>query len=199
MSPPTVRSRTRLSPKAGEPLDDAPGPKPDAKKIAVTYMPLNTLQVANRQLRRRNASQIERHAECIKSHAVDLPIFATRDGRIVEGHDTAAAYRHLKRDVVPVIFVEDRSPAAAASLQLWMEAFRASGEWDYPALKDSFELVLAEEPDLIAESFWDMGDIDLILQGRGGVGDPKPKAVPLAEADEDADPPPVTRTGDLFV
>ena len=147
MRHPNIRTRNRPPATALEPpTDDL---RPAAPPLsAIEYRPLADLQIANRQLRRRAAPLIERHAECMVAHGVDLPIFATREGRIVYGHDTAAAYRHLKRELVPVTFVDHRSPAAMSAVELWMERFHADGEWDYPALKNGFELILQDEPDL---------------------------------------------------
>jgi len=87
-----------------------------------------------------------------------------------------------------------RSDAELEAIGLWLERFHADGEWDKEALQAAFQGILAEEPDLLRHSYWDIGDIDLILHG----GATKDLAA-TGSTDEADETPSVTREGDLFV
>lgn len=179
---PQVRSRTR----------------PEIVKPALSSIvqaDIDTLQRANRVTRRRSQKQVEKHSACMVTHKFDPPILATRSGQVVFGHDTLEAYRLLGRERVPVIYVEGRTQAQLKALALWLEGFHAAGEWDEEALQGDFELILEMEPDLIGAAFWDLADIDLILQKDFA---PTQASQPKAE-DAPAVAPPVTQIGDVFV
>jgi DNA modification methylase len=185
-----VRTRTRPArpnqPSTIEPLT--------GRHAVIEYAPLSTFSGPNRALRRRRREIIERHAECLQKHGVDLPVLATRSGELVYGHDTLAAYRHLNRREVPVIYVDDRSPAQVKALQLSLEYHFASGEFENEALKDAFEAILEDEAELIRWVGFDLSEIDLILHSslptEAGTDDEQDIEAPLATA--------VTREGDVF-
>jgi len=181
-----VRSRTR----SGQ-LQTLAEPAAGRPRLTCEYVPAEAICVANRQTRRRKDAMVAKHAECIDAHGLDIPIFAARSGEIIYGHDTYAAYRLNKRETVPVIFLDDRTPAELTAIGLWLEGHHADGEWDYEKLKDDFESLLAEAPDLLASAYWDFGEIDLILHKD----EKKPAlSVPMVDAALDA----VARDGDVF-
>jgi predicted phage terminase large subunit-like protein len=182
----SVRTRVRV---ADNPADEAPE---ICTPLQINLKPIHEVHGANRALRRRKTAQIERHAACIERHRYDPPIVIDETGRVRHGEDHLASYRHLGRKVVPTITLRSHSEAELEAISLWLDGFDESGEWDEAALKESFEFILANEPDLISHTFWDLGDIDRIFHTL------EPK-VPEFSKVEDPQPAVVTRTGDVWV
>ena len=165
---------------------------------SICLVALDDLKLPNHALRRRNSAKIAMHAECIKAHQFNPPILAKHKGQVIHGADTLLAYRLLERSTVPVIYIENRTEAEIKALQLWLEWFEADGEWDCEAVKEAFDLIFEEQPELIGQTYWGIADIDLALH--------KTLTEPAlnAAADEERNPPaptatPIAQPGDLFI
>lgn len=191
---PAARTRARA---IAVPLNgEAESVAHDRPTKSVQMLPIVEIHGANRTIRRRTTNLIEAHAACIEAHGVDLPILVDETGRVVFGEDTLAAYRVLKRPMVPVIRIEGRSSAQIRTIKLWLEGFHASGEWDLEALKTDFEFVLETEPDLLPLTGWDIAEVDMILhKDSEALSD----LVADATTTDQTPPPVVTRGGDIFI
>jgi DNA modification methylase len=164
----------------------------DLSNIQIVLTPLTALRLSNRKLRRKDEKRIQSHAECMLAHKSPLPILALRNGEIVDGEDTAEAYRFLGQTEVPVIFVDNRPPAQVSALRLWVDRHRIDGERDMAGVKLELETICEFDPDWLVHTHYTMPEIDFALYGEIE-STPAPKADPT-----ESDLPPINVMGDLW-
>ncbi|MGZ3375591.1 MAG: hypothetical protein ACXU8S_03240, partial [Phenylobacterium sp.] len=147
----------------------APSPQTPCNRLhAVGEMkPVESLQRANRHARRRSPAEVDKLADFLTDHDVRLPILATADGRVVFGHHILEAYLKLQRLEVPVIEVDGWPDARLKHVEMTLEGYFASGEWDDETVKDYIEDIFQYDPALFSTSWFSNGEIDLFLN-KGG-------------------------------
>jgi DNA modification methylase len=193
---PRIRVRTPvhsdLQQLAASTAAQAPAQPFDLSNIQIVLTPLTALRLSNRKLRRTDEKRIQSHADCMLAHKSPLPILALRNGEIVDGEDTAEAYRLLGQTDAPAIFVDDRPPAEVSALRLWLDRHRIDGERDIAGVKLELETICAFDPDWLVHTHYTMPEIDFALYGEI-------ESTPAPNADlAKNNLPPINVMGDLW-
>lgn len=90
-----------------------------------------------------NDHAVEKVAKAIKEFGFKVPIFTLSDGTIVDGHLRYKSAMYLGLNTVPVILVDDLTPAQIKAFRISINRVADIAEWDEELLK--FELESLEE------------------------------------------------------
>jgi DNA modification methylase len=139
---------------------------------------------------RKNDRAIDRMCDSIREFGFKVPVLATSQGEVVDGHLRLKAARRLKLESVPVILCDDWSEAQIRAFRLVVNQSVSWAEWDLDLLSAELAKLRASDFDLKLTGF----DEAELLELLGPI---------CGQTDEDAivepRPQPVSRSGDLWI
>ena len=169
---------------------------PNALRLSVTYVPIETLQLDPRSPRKHSKQQIREIETSIKAHGFVFPITVDRDGKIIAGHARYEAAKRLGFKEIPVIRLGHVNRHQARAIALADNRLTEKSTWDDKLLGEIFLELSAADLDFSLEATgFTMGEIDFRIENATASGETDP-------ADEVPVPfqgPPVTKLGDLFL
>jgi len=164
--------------------------------LQVSYLPTDQLIQYTRNPRK-NDSVVSKMVASIKEFGFSIPILATPDYVIVDGHLRHKAAQQLKMPEVPVIIADGWTEAQIKAFRLLANRSANWAEWDDDLLKLELEELQDFNFDLDLTGF-DTDDLSRLLET-------KEEAVVSSEETEDetSEPEvpkhPVTKTGDVWI
>jgi DNA modification methylase len=160
-----------------------------AAVLSIIYVKIGAL-AAYPNNPRRNDSAIDRMVRSIKEFGFAIPILATRDGTIIDGHLRLKAAQKLKMSEVPVIWCDRWNASQVKAFRLMANRSSAWAEWDMELLR----LEIADLTDIGYDTDLTGFDPEEIAKLQLNLDE--------ALANEDAVPEkpqvPVSRRGDIF-
>lgn len=163
--------------------------------LRVVYTPLDTLTEYPNNPRQHDTKQLIKIQNSIEKFGFINPILVDEHNEIIAGHARLAAARLAHLPQVPVIRLEHLSTAQKKAYRIADNKLAELGTWSVENLQLEFQ-----EPEKLDLDFslgitgFDMGDIDLILEGKEAKADPKANNIPFIPDNEV-----VTREGDIWI
>ena len=116
---------------------------------------------------RKNDHAVDRVASMIKEFGFRVPIVATSDGGVVDGHLRLKAARKLKLKTVPVLLADDMSEAQIKAFRISVNRSSELAQWDDELLALEIDELKALDFDLELTGFDDLeldwnSDIDVL-------------------------------------
>ena len=164
-----------------------------SRDLTPQLVPVAGCKPLGRESRKHPPQQVRKLAASLDRFGFVLPILIDPEGRVVAGWGLVLAARQLGLSEVPAVSLTDLSEAELRVLRLALNRITDDAAWDREALALEFSELLELAPQIDLEvSGFEMGEIDVLLDGRG-----------LEQEDElppiDASATPVSRVGDLWV
>lgn len=166
----------------------------DAPKRSLKYLPVSDLAPDTRNPRKHSRAQIRAIAKSISSFGFNAPILTDGQRRVLAGHARLEAALFLQLPEVPVITLDDLTPAQAKAYMLADNKLTDRSEFKLELvaihLKELSDMVLDFD---IEDTGFELPEIDLLIQGLDGQ--------PEAEKSDEfamAPGPALTRPSDLW-
>jgi len=118
---------------------------------------------------RQNDAVIDRMVAAIEEFGFRIPIVATSDGTVVDGHLRLKAARKLKLETVPVVLADELTPAQIKAFRLLANQSSMWAEWDDELLKQELEDLIDLDYDLALTGF-DALDLERLLEQEDALG-----------------------------
>src|SRR5579864_9533823 len=112
---------------------------PAAQRLAIEYVPLDTLTLDPDNARIHKPAQIRQIARSIEAFAFNAPVLVDRGGKVIAGHGRVLACRKLGRTEIPVIRLEHLTPAQARAYAIADNRLTESSTWDEQLLAHHFK------------------------------------------------------------
>jgi len=183
-------SRDRISRK--HPPEESPASSSPTERLRVEYWPIERLKPYERNPRK-NDEAIDRIRASIRQFGFAVPILATSDGEVIDGHLRLKGAVAEKMREVPVVPCDGWTEAQVKAFRLMVNRSVGWAEWD---------------SDLLGLELLELKNLEFDL-GLTGFDDEELAKVLAAQdvtdgfCDEDATPPapqtPVSKMGDLWV
>lgn len=157
--------------------------------LAIVDRPLTALAPYPRNPRK-NDGAVERMMAAIREFGFAVPILATADGTVIDGHLRLKAAARLGMETVPTILCDGWTEAQVKAFRLLANRSVAWAEWDLDLLKLEIGELQALDFDLALTGF-EAGELEGFLGGNAGLTDEDAAPEPPAE--------PVTQAGDLWI
>lgn len=141
---------------------------------------------------RKNDAVVDQMVAAIKEFGFRIPIMATSDGTIVDGHLRLKAAQRLGMTELPVTLADDMTEAQIKAFRLLANRSVAWAEWDNELLSLELKDLQDFGYDLGLTGF-DADELKSIMEDSQQEGLTDEDAVPEAPAE------PVTRPGDIYV
>lgn len=158
------------------------GVQPPHAAIAmhIRYEPIRTVRTAKRRTRKHTERQIQKLMASIMRFGMVVPLLVGEDFRLVSGHARLEAARRLGYSDVPVIVVAHLEDDERRALALALKRIADESEWDEPELVlELTHLVALAELEVIDAIGFDLPEIEVLIDGKGGAVDDDPAdAVP---------------------
>lgn len=163
--------------------------------LTVVYTPLDTLTEYPNNPRQHDAKQLIKIQNSIEKFGFINPILVDEHNEIIAGHARLAAARLAHLPQVPVIRLEHLSTAQKKAYRIADNKLAELGTWSIENLQLEFQELEKLDLDFsLGITGFDMGDIDLILEGKEAKADPKANNIPFIPDNEV-----VTREGDIWI
>ncbi|WP_428056314.1 site-specific DNA-methyltransferase [Candidatus Avelusimicrobium fimicolum] len=163
--------------------------------LTVVYTPLDTLTEYPNNPRQHDTKQLIKIQNSIEKFGFINPILVDEHNEIIAGHARLAAARLAHLPQVPVIRLEHLSAAQKKAYRIADNKLAELGTWSIENLQLEFQELEKLDLDFsLGITGFDMGDIDLILEGKEAKADPKANNIPFIPDDEV-----VTREGDIWI
>ena len=162
------------------------------RDLVVTTVPVADLVPYGRNPKVHSKRQLRQIAESIKTFGWTNPILIDGKGGVIAGHGRLEAAKQLGLEQVPTIRLEDLSEAQRRAYIIADNKLAENAGWDQELLA----LELLDLSDLaidVTATGFEMGEIDLLIEGLEGDDDPDDEIPPL-----DRDHQPVSRPGTLW-
>lgn len=202
MSDPTANPISALNSVAA-----VPSASPSAKalyhdlKLAVEYVPVESLKSYKRALRTHTAEHIEQLVASIHAFGFVQPILVDAEGEIVGGHGIFVAARKAGYASVPVVRLAHLDDVQKRTLRIALNRLAETSGWNQELLALEFKELL--EIDLTLDLSFDLTitgfaspEIDQVIEGQAAGADQEPDDL---TRDIDLIHPPVSRIGDLWL
>ncbi|KLE32299.1 hypothetical protein AAW01_11235 [Aurantiacibacter gangjinensis] len=125
-------------------------------------MPICELTIAKTSIRKKDAKQIARIANSIKTFGQVYPVLLNKVGAIVDGHLVVEAARDLGLEKVYCVRLEHLDEDEARLLSIALNRIQECGEWDVEGL--AFELAELELLDLdLTVTGFEIPELDAII------------------------------------
>ena len=161
--------------------------------LRVVYTPLDTLTEYPNNPRQHDTKQLIQNS--IEKFGFINPILVDEHNEIIAGHARLAAARFAHLPQVPVIRLEHLSTAQKKAYRIADNKLAELGTWSVENLQLEFQELEKLDLDFsLGITGFDMGDIDLILEGKEAKADPKANNIPFIPDNEV-----VTREGDIWI
>lgn len=163
--------------------------------LRVVYTPLDTLTEYPNNPRQHDTKQLIKIQNSIEKFGFINPILVDEHNEIIAGHARLAAARLAHLPQVPVIHLEHLSTAQKKAYRIADNKLAELGTWSIENLQLEFQELEKLDLDFsLGITGFDMGDIDLILEGKEAKADPKANNIPFIPDNEV-----VTREGDIWI
>lgn len=163
--------------------------------LTVVYTPLDTLTEYPNNPRQHDTKQLIKIQNSIEKFGFINPILVDEHNEIIAGHARLAAARLAHLPQVPVIRLEHLSTAQKKAYRIADNKLAELGTWSIENLQLEFQELEKLDLDFsLGITGFDMGDIDLILEGKETKADPKANNIPFIPDNEV-----VTREGDIWI
>lgn len=163
--------------------------------LTVVYTPLDTLTEYPNNPRQHDTKQLIKIQNSIEKFGFINPILVDEHHEIIAGHARLAAARLAHLPQVPVIRLEHLSTAQKKAYRIADNKLAELGTWSVENLQLEFQELEKLDLDFsLGITGFDMGDIDLILEGKEAKADPKANNIPFIPDNEV-----VTREGDIWI
>lgn len=163
--------------------------------LTVVYTPLDTLTEYPNNPRHHDTKQLIKIQNSIEKFGFINPILVDEHNEIIAGHARLAAARLAHLPQVPVIHLEHLSTAQKKAYRIADNKLAELGIWSIENLQLEFQELEKLDLDFsLGITGFDMGDIDLILEGKEAKADPKANNIPFIPDNEV-----VTREGDIWI
>lgn len=163
--------------------------------LRVVYTPLDTLTEYPNNPRQHDTKQLIKIQNSIEKFGFINPILVDEHNEIIAGHARLAAARLAHLPQVPVIRLEHLSTAQKKAYRIADNKLAELGTWSIENLQLEFQELEKLDLDFsLGITGFDMGDIDLILEGKEAKADPKANNIPFIPDNEV-----VTREGDIWI
>ena len=162
--------------------------------LAVVYIPLDTLAEYPNTPRQHDSKQIIKIQRSIESFGFINPILVDEKGQIIAGHARLKAAQLAHMEKVPVIRLGHLSEAQKRAYRIADNKLAELGTWSIELLQMEFKALDELKLDIpLTITGYDMGDIDLILEGKETKIDPKANNIPFIPDNEI-----VSQEGDIW-
>lgn len=163
--------------------------------LTVVYTPLDTLTEYPNNPRQHDTKQLIKIQNSIEKFGFINPILVDEHNEIIAGHARLASARLAHLPQVPVIRLEHLSTAQKKAYRIADNKLAELGTWSIENLQLEFQELEKLDLDFsLGITGFDMGDIDLILEGKEAKADPKANNIPFIPDNEI-----VTREGDIWI
>lgn len=163
--------------------------------LTVVYTPLDTLTEYPNNPRQHDTKQLIKIQNSIEKFGFINPILVDEHNEIIAGHARLAAARLAHLPQVPVIHLEHLSTAQKKAYRIADNKLAELGTWSVENLQLEFQELEKLDLDFsLGITGFDMGDIDLILEGKEAKADPKANNIPFIPDDEI-----VSKEGDIWI
>ena len=169
-------------------------------KLAVEYVPTESLKAYNRVLRTHTVEHIEQLTASIQAFGFVQPVLVDADGEIVGGHGIFEAACKAGYSAIPVLRLSHLDGAQKRTLRISLNRLAEKSGWNQELLALEFKELL--ELDLTLDLDFDLTitgfaspEIDQLIEGQGDNDNTDPDDL---FPDELAGPP-VSRLGDLWL
>lgn len=163
--------------------------------LRVVYTPLDTLTEYPNNPRQHDTKQLIKIQNSIEKFGFINPILVDEHNEIIAGHARLAAARLAHLPQVPVIRLEDLSTAQKKANRIADNKLAELGTWSVENLQLEFQELEKLDLDFsLGITGFDMGDIDLILEGKEAKADTKANNIPFIPDDEI-----VSKEGDIWI
>ena len=163
--------------------------------LTVVYTSLDTLTEYPNNPRQHDTKQLIKIQNSIEKFGFINPILVDEHNEIIAGHAHLAAARLAHLPQVPVIRLEHLSTAQKKAYRIADNKLAELGTWSIENLQLEFQELEKLDLDFsLGITGFDMGDIDLILEGKEAKADPKANNIPFIPDNEV-----VTREGDIWI
>lgn len=163
--------------------------------LRVVYTPLDTLTEYPNNPRQHDTKQLIKIQNSIEKFGFINPILVDEHNEVIAGHARLAAARLAHLPQVPVIRLEHLSTAQKKAYRIADNKLAELGTWSIENLQLEFQELEKLDLDFsLGITGFDMGDIDLILEGKEAKADPKANNIPFIPDNEV-----VTREGDIWI
>lgn len=163
--------------------------------LTVVYTSLDTLTEYPNNPRQHDTKQLIKIQNSIEKFGFINPILVDEHNEIIAGHARLAAARLAHLPQVPVIRLEHLSTAQKKAYRIADNKLAELGTWSIENLQLEFQELEKLDLDFsLGITGFDMGDIDLILEGKEAKADPKANNIPFIPDNEV-----ITREGDIWI
>lgn len=163
--------------------------------LTVVYTPLDTLTEYPNNPRQHDTKQLIKIQNSIEKFGFINPILVDEHNEIIAGHARLSAARLAHLPQVPVIRLGHLSAAQKKAYRIADNKLAELGTWSIENLQLEFQELEKLDLDFsLGITGFDMGDIDLILEGKETKADPKANNIPFIPDNEV-----VTREGDIWI
>lgn len=163
-------------------------------RIEIVYRPIDELKPDPKNARRHSPKQIRQIAESIEAFGFNVPILIDAALKVIAGHGRLLASKQLGHREVPTISLEHLSDAQARAFMIADNRLTEIASWDDRLLGEQFRELAALNLDFSLEvTGFDMGEIDLLIEGASATPQPDPDDAPVPLG------PAVTRPGDTWL
>lgn len=163
--------------------------------LTVVYTSLDTLTEYPNNPRQHDAKQITKIQHSIEEFGFVNPILVDEHNEIIAGHARLEAARLAHLPQVPVIRLGHLSSTQKKAYRIADNKLAELGTWSVENLQLEFQELEKSALDFSLNiTGFDMGDIDLILEGKETKADPKVNNIPFIPDDEI-----VSKEGDIWL
>jgi len=160
----------------------------------IEYRAVAELKPYARNARRHPEKQLVKLAASITEFGFMVPALITSNGEVIAGEARLEAAKRAGLDTIPVICIDHLKPAQIKGYRLADNRLAELAEWDIDILASEIEELVAVDEMAIEVIGWEMGEIDILLDGSGSdaASDPADEEVEFPER-------PASRSGDLWL
>lgn len=104
---------------------------------------------------RKNDHAVQSVAKAIKEFGFKVPVLATSDGSVIDGHLRLKAAKFLELTEVPVLIADDLTDTQIKAFRLSVNKLSELATWDFELLTEELEELKIESLDLTTLGFSD--------------------------------------------
>jgi len=165
------------------------------QRLHIEHVAPDAILANPRNARTHGTRQIDQIAASISAFGFTNPVLIDEAGEIIAGHGRLAAAMRLGLDKVPVIRIAHLDATEKRALMLADNKIALNAGWDMDILATELADLSSAGVDLdIDLTGFEMGEIDVILDGVGADQLAEPETAPLS----DPDLPAITKRGDIW-
>jgi len=170
-------------------------PAVNSAALCVVNRPLKELQPDPENPRVHSDKQLRQVASSIKTFGFNVPVLIDGQQRVIAGHGRIEAARLLGLQSVPTISLEHLSAAQIRAFMIADNRLTENATWNQSLLAEQFKDLSELELDFSLEvTGFEMGEIDVMIEGLGSNADERGKELPVQ-----ADGSEVCQLGDLWL